>query len=108
MASANKPLALLPDHTYIHVSSKLPADAIAAAVSSSSHPDVKLEYRGPVGELDGEYIFEVASKAGEPVKRSGELWSAKGDSVVHSVRAMPGVGGAEVLEHKQRAKRDEF
>ncbi|TXT06002.1 hypothetical protein VHUM_03763 [Vanrija humicola] len=108
MASPSKPVAILPDHTYIHVSSNLAPDAISAALESSEQPDVKLEYRGPVGELEGEYIFEVASKAGEPVKRSGDLWSAHGDAVVHSVRAVPGVGGAEVLEAKRRPKRDEF
>ena len=96
-----KPPTLVPGHSYLHITSSHPPQRI---VDGSRPPDgLELAYVGPVGELDGEHIFEVKRSGGGVVPR-GELPSA----VVDALKAVEGVKGAKVLEVKQRAKRDEF
>jgi hypothetical protein len=96
-----KPLTLLPGHSYIHITSPHPPQRL---VEGSRPPDgLEISYVGPVGELDGEHIFEVKRPGGQVVPR-GEL----PNGVVGALKAVEGVKGAKVLEVKQRAKRDEF
>jgi hypothetical protein len=96
-----KPPALLPGHSYIHITS---SQAPQRIVDGSRPPDgLAITYVGPVGELDGEHIFEVTHAGGGVVPR-GELPSG----VVDALKAVQGVKGAKVMEVKQRAKRDEF
>jgi hypothetical protein len=93
------PTIILPGHTYIHISSHIaPADLSDRLADSP----VKLEYRGPVGELENEHVFEVVGAA------ESDVWKRDGANVVRSVREKDGITGATVLEAKQRAKRDEF
>ena len=97
-----KPVHIQPGLSYVHIStSKSPLDISSAL---ASNPEYKLHYLGPVGELEGEHIFEVQNAQSEVVRRDqlGEK------EVLHIVKAVDGVKGAKVLETKQRAKRDEF
>lgn len=101
MASPAKPLNLQPGLSYIHVTSSQPPQAIQDALS---HDQIKLKYLGPVGELEGEHVFEVRSPNGQDVLPRGELPT----DLVGAVKGIQGVKGAKVLETKQRAKREEF
>ncbi|KLT45886.1 hypothetical protein CC85DRAFT_282036 [Cutaneotrichosporon oleaginosum] len=93
------PTIILPGHTYIHISSHIAPAELSERLSDSP---VKLEYRGPVGELEGEHVFEVVGAA-----ESNE-WKRDGEHVLRSLRERDGITGANVLEPKQRVKRDEF
>ncbi|GMK56558.1 hypothetical protein CspeluHIS016_0303980 [Cutaneotrichosporon spelunceum] len=93
------PTAILPGHTYIHITSHMAPEDLSRQLSDSP---VKLEYRGPVGELEGEHVFEVVGAA------DSDVWKRDSTNVIRNVREKDGVSGAAVLEAKQRAKRDEF
>ena len=95
------PPVLQPGLSYLHITSSNDPQAITQSFATDSN--FKISYLGPVGELKGEYIFQVEHAAGGTVKRD-ELPS----DIVASVKSVDGVRGAKVLETKQRAKRDEF
>lgn len=97
------PTVILPGHTYLHISSPLAPNALSASLASAP---LRLEYRGPVGELEGEYVYEVVGAGDQPPE--AETWKRNGEHVLRSVRAAEGVKGAQELVSKQRAKRDEF
>lgn len=99
---AMPPTVILPGHTYLHITSPLAPEALSASLASAP---LKLEYRGPVGELEGEHVYEVV---GGNDGLDGETWKRDGEHVLRSVRAVEGVKGAQELVAKQRAKRDEF
>ena len=98
-----KPPTLLPDRAYIHVSTSKPPESIAQ--SMSAHPEWNIHYLGPVGELQGEHLFEVR-QAGQSsvVERS----TVQDGDVVSAVKEATGEKGVKMVEMKQRAKRDEF
>jgi len=100
---AKIPPALQPGLSYIHITSPQPPDQIQAAIPKK---DWEIKYLGPVGELDGEHIFEVRKPSGEVVKRD-ELAEGAG-GVVSVLKGVQGVKAVKVLETKQRAKRSEF
>lgn len=102
-AQAKIPLALQPGLSYIHITSKQSPQQIQASVPNK---DWEINYLGPVGELEGEHIFEVRRPSGEVVKRE-ELAEGPG-GVVDVLKGISGVKGAKLLETKQRAKRTEF
>ena len=100
---AKIPPAMQPGLSYIHVTSQQSPQDISASVTSG---DWNLNYLGPVGELDGEHIFEVRKSTGEVMKRD-ELAEGAG-GVLDVVKGVQGVRGVKLLETKQRAKRNEF
>jgi hypothetical protein len=108
MSTPAKPVTLNPQLTYLHVTSPQP-HSVLSETFSVKHPDYRLHYVGPVGELKGEHIFEVhqAQKAGA-VERDSMEWKNGGQEVLQAIKAVEGVKGVKVLEVKQRAKRDEF
>jgi hypothetical protein len=105
MAQPARPPTLLPSHLYVHVTSPSPTPPTISSLPF--YPDLAVQYVGPVGELKGEYIYEVTA-AGEAVKRDGELWRKDGVEVIRALKGVDGVKRVEVMEVRQRAKRDEF
>ncbi|BEJ13544.1 hypothetical protein CspHIS471_0307180 [Cutaneotrichosporon sp. HIS471] len=93
------PTAILPGHTYIHITSRVAPEDISKSLADSP---VRLEYRGPVGELEGEHVFEVVGAA------ESDVWKRDHANVLQNMRKKDGIRSATVLEAKQRAKRDEF
>ncbi|EJT49944.1 hypothetical protein A1Q2_06782 [Trichosporon asahii var. asahii CBS 8904] len=96
------PAEIHPDRTYIHVTTNDPK-----AIAKSPSPGVGLEYRGPVGELDGEHVFEVTSADGYLAPDSRQ-WKREGPELLKEVKAIPGVQDVQPLTAKPRAKRDEL
>lgn len=94
------PPQLLQGHSYLRIESATAPDALSAALANVD--GAVLTYRGQVGELSDEHIYEV-TVAGNVIDPS-KLDSA----VVTAVKHVPGVKQVEVLVHKQRARRDEF
>lgn len=90
------PSNLEQGHTYLRITTATP-------FSLKLPPSIV--YVGPVGELPDEHVFEV-TEAGKAVDPAGEFWKAQGADVVQQLKG-EGIK-AEVLVHKQRAKRDEF
>jgi len=107
MAAPAKPPKLEDDHTYIHITSHSDASSLQNAISSHvGLQAIQPVYLGPVGELKGEYIFELKHAGGEePVKRSGEFWMENQVGLVKELKSLQGVKGAKLMEVKQRAKR---
>ena len=102
------PSHLLPDHTYLHITSPpqtQPQQITQSLISSS----VQLKYVGMVGELQGEHIYEV-TRAGtsESVRRDGSFWLEVKDGVLGGLKGVQGVKAVKVMDTKQRVKRDEF
>lgn len=99
MSAPVKPPQLDPSSTYIHITSPLPPAQIAANASSKQ---VDLTYIAPVGELKGEYIFQlgISGDAGSSV-----AGVEKRDEAVRALKGVEGVRGAKVMEQKMRAKR---
>lgn len=97
------PTVILPGHTYVHITSKLAPDSLSASLAGAP---LKLEYRGPVGELEGEHVYEVVGDS--EVAPDSDVWKRDGEHVLRSVREAEGVKGVQLLVPKQRAKRDEF
>lgn len=97
------PPTLYPDRTYIAVSSRLDPETLSAGLNL---PDMQLTYRGPVGELDGEHIFEVERNG--PIAPDSPQWLEKRDSVVAGVKRAHGVTGVLPLGMRQREKRVEL
>lgn len=103
MAQPRRPPNLDPNHIYIHITSPSSPSTISSAFISG---DQSLSYVGPVGELQGEHIFEV-QRQGQAVKRDQQGSGEAGSTVVSALKEVEGVKGAKVLEVKQRAKRGE-
>lgn len=98
------PTTLLPDRTYLAISSSLDPESLSASLQGLP---VKLQYRGPVGELEGEHIFEVEGSGGA-IAPTSEEWTKRSEDVVQNVKRAQGVTGVKALVAKQRTKRDEF
>lgn len=96
------PSNLEPGHTYLRVTTTAPKDLDL----SGSGDSASIVYVGPVGELPDEHVFEVKTKEGQVIDPAGHFWSSQGPGVVDGLKGK-GIK-AEVLAHKQRAKRDEF
>ena len=102
MAQPNRPPVIDPGLANIHITSNLPPSTIASGLSA--HSEYRLQYIGPVGELQGEYIFQVKTPNNVDVKRS----DLQDRPLLKALKGIDGVKGAKVLESKQRPKRDEF
>lgn len=99
-----RPPTLHPEHTYVHVTSPQPPASLSNAITPGLSGGTQLRYVGPVGELDGEHIFEVM-RSNQPLKRDTPDWTAVKDGLVKEVKAADGVKAAKILEQKQRMKR---
>ncbi|WRT70180.1 uncharacterized protein IL334_007174 [Kwoniella shivajii] len=108
MTAANqapvKPISINPEETYIQIS------YTTSEPPKLAYQGVELEYKGPVGELKGEGIFQVLHQDNaSPVKRSEELWLNKKDGLVKELKGLNGVTGVNAMgELKMRSKREEF
>lgn len=104
MSSTRKPLRLLPDRTYIHVTaSNPPTSETQLPTPSTGGESVTIKYLGPVGELQGEHVYEVQhATSGQPLSRDD---AQAVQAVTQAVKALDGVKGCKVLETQQRAKR---
>lgn len=96
------PTEIHPGRTYIQVTTNDPS-----AIKKSPSPGVGLEYRGPVGELQDEHVFEVTSADGMLAPDSRQ-WKREAPQLLEEVKSVPGVQGVQELEAKQRTKRDEL
>ncbi|KAK4685522.1 hypothetical protein P7C73_g4623, partial [Tremellales sp. Uapishka_1] len=106
MAQPAKPPTLLPDHTYIHVSSSSSPPALAEKLTTTQ--PIQVRYIGPVGELKGEHIFELVGESQTPLKRDSTFWTREGESLLRDLKRVEGVKKVEVMEVRQRAKRGEL
>ncbi|ORX40514.1 hypothetical protein BD324DRAFT_611085 [Kockovaella imperatae] len=93
------PPTLLPGMAYIHVSTNEPS-----AVTSVKHQQWTLHHVGPVGELQGEHLFEVRQPGGTVMERSG----LDEPALLQKIKDDTGLKGVKMVEMKQRVKRDEF
>ena len=102
MAAPKKPIQLLPYKSYVHLTSTLEPEKIQQRAAAQN---INLVHTGPVGELEGEHVFEVltehrASIAGDSVTGRNQV-----ESAVTSLKGTEGVKNAKILESRQRAKR---
>jgi hypothetical protein len=102
MTAPAKPVQLLPTSTYIHISSNLDPKAIQSQAAAQS---VHIEHKGPVGELEGDHIFEVLDEGRAPVASDSVVVRDVAESAVLKLRGTDGVKTATVMETRQRAKR---
>jgi hypothetical protein len=98
------PSNLEQGHTYLRITTATPSSLDLASFSGNAAPCIV--YVGPVGELPDEHVFEVKTNDGQAIDPAGQFWSSQGAGVVDGLKGK-GIK-AEVLAHKQRAKRDEF
>jgi len=101
MAAPVKPPHLQPGHAYVHISSSASPDAISNALGSSDQ--CRLQYLGPVGELKGEHIFEIRHPDGQ----NGPMGGAE-KPVLEAIKEVQGIREVNMMDVKQRAKRQEF
>ena len=101
MAGPVKPVKLESGHTYVHVTSAQSPNAIMSSANAAGISQLK--YVGPIGELDGEHIFEI-------IAGLGDLKSAERAEkpTLEAIKRIEGVKAVKSLEVKQRAKRGEF
>jgi hypothetical protein len=90
-SQAKIPPALQPGLSYIHITSPQTPEQIQASIPNK---DWAIKYLGPVGELDGEHVFEVRKLSGEVLKRD-ELAEGAG-GVVSVLKGVQGVKGVKV------------
>ncbi|WVR00142.1 hypothetical protein IAU59_007284 [Kwoniella sp. CBS 9459] len=107
-----KPIKFEPNHIYLQVSFK-PFDSSSNTPpppSNIAHSSLSANYLGPVGELNGEGIYQVVQTTdGSAVKRDTTQWIGNERDIVDAVKRSQGVKEVKVMpELKQRAKRDEF
>jgi hypothetical protein len=108
MSAPAKPLSLNPQTAYIHITSSQSPSTLAQAFDQRNS-QYKLQYLGPVGELQGEHVFEVRQAgSGSILERGSALWKEGEIGILSAVKGVEGVKGAKVLDVKQRTKRDEF
>lgn len=98
MSAPIKPVKLEPDSSYIHITSSQTPETIQ---QQAAKQDVQLQHKGPVGELEGEHIFEVLDTGRRAVARDTEAV----DSAVSVLKGTEGVKDAKVMETRQRVKR---
>jgi hypothetical protein len=114
-----KPPTLHPENAYVHITSAASPSALQAAINAQpglgssltgeeTGTGLSAAYVGPVGELKDEHIFAITVAQGATVKRAESVWQKESDSVLSAIRRVEGVKGVNVLEMRQRAKRDEF
>lgn len=108
MSAPIKPPQLDPNQTYLHITSPLSPTEITQQAQTR---DITLTYIAPVGELKGEYIFELSPGSLQPSLEHGtdgsvsEASLERRDGVARDLRGVEGIKGAKVMEQKQRAKR---
>jgi len=98
MSAPIKPVKLEPDSSYIHITSSQTPETIQ---QQAAKQNVQLQHKGPVGELEGEHIFEVLDTGRRAVARD----TGAVDSAVSALKGTEGVKDAKVMETRQRAKR---
>jgi hypothetical protein len=101
MSAPVKPVKLEQTSTYIHITSSLDPSTIT---EHAAEKNVRLQHKGPIGELDGEHIFEVLDGR-TAVARDTEQGRSLVESALSTMRGSEGVKGAQIMETKQRAKR---
>lgn len=77
----------------------------SAIQQQAASRNIHIEHKGPVGELEGEHIFEVLSDGRDAIARDTEGGKQVVDSAVTALRGSEGVKNAQVMETRQRAKR---
>jgi hypothetical protein len=126
MSAPIKPPTLSPHSTYLHITSPLPPNQIAENAESKN---IRIGYIAPVGELKGEYIFELdppntntdttaqgrdcdqasATQPGQAQEHEHEHEHEhdieRRKEVVRSIKELEGVKGVKIMEQKQRTKR---
>lgn len=98
MSAPIKPVKLEPNSSYIHITSSQTPEAIQ---QQAAQHNVQLQHKGPVGELEGEHIFEILDAGRRAVARDTGVV----DSAVTALKGSEGVKDAKVMETRQRAKR---
>jgi len=102
MSAPVKPVKLEQDSSYIHISSSQTPQAIQQQAAAQN---VHLEHKGPIGELEGEHIFEILDTRRRAVSRDTEEGKTAVDSAVDALKGEEGVKDAKVMETRQRTKR---
>jgi hypothetical protein len=102
MTAPVKPVHLRPTSTYIHISSASDAKTIEDQAAAQN---IHIEHKGPVGELEGEHIFEVLDEGRASIPRGSLESRDVVESATSKLKAAEGVKDAKVMETKQRAKR---
>jgi len=98
MSAPIKPVKLEPNSSYIHITSSQTPEAIQ---QQAAKQNVQLQHKGPVGELEGEHIFEILDTGRKAVARDTGVV----DSAVTTLKGSEGVKDAKVMETRQRVKR---
>lgn len=102
MTAPMKPVKLEPNSSYIHITSSQTPETIQQQASTQN---VQLQHKGPVGELEGEHIFEILDSRRGAVPRDTDGGKEVVDSAVSALKGAEGVKDAKVMETRQRAKR---
>jgi hypothetical protein len=102
MSAPVKPVKLEPSSSYIHITSSQNPQTIQ---QQAAQQNIHIEHKGPVGELEGEHIFEVLNTGREAVTRDTGEGKQVVDSAVTTLKGSEGVKDAKVMETRQRAKR---
>jgi hypothetical protein len=100
MSAPIKPVKLEPNSSYIHITSSQTPEVIQ---QQAAQHNVQLQHKGPVGELEGEHIFEILDAGRRAVARDTDAGAV--DSAVTALKGSEGVKDAKVMETRQRAKR---
>jgi len=98
MSAPVKPVKLEPNSSYVHITSSQTPETIQ---QQAAKQNVQLQHKGPVGELEGEHIFEVLDTGRRAVARD----TGTVDSAVSALKGTEGVKDAKVMETRQRVKR---
>ena len=101
MTAPIKPVKLEPTSSYIHITSPLDPQTIQQTAAAQN---IQIQHKGPVGELEGEYIFEVLNN-GQAVTRDSEGEKGVVMGALEGLKASDGITNAQVMESRQRAKR---
>ena len=102
MSAPKKPIQLLPYKSYVHLTSTLAPEQI---LQQAATKNIELVHTGPIGELEGEHVFEVltehrASIAGDSITGRNQV-----ETALSTLKGTEGVKNAKILESRQRAKR---
>jgi hypothetical protein len=101
MTAPVKPVKLEPTSSYIHITSPLDPQTIQ---QTASNQNIHIQHKGPIGELEGEHIFEVLNN-GQAVARDSEGGKYIVVRALEGLKAADGVTNAQIMESRQRAKR---
>ena len=101
MTAPIKPVKLEPTSSYIHITSPLDPQTIQQTAAAQN---IQIQHKGPVGELEGEHIFEVLIN-GQAVTRDSEGEKGVVMGALEGLKASDGITNAQVMESRQRAKR---